>query len=403
MKKHSRTWTLILAVGVAVACPSLGFSQSAKEKSPHQKLFDQGRDYQRDGNYVEAERKFREALKMFPKDDQADRTAFYLVDTLIKLGRAADARVEVDNFRRNYPKSKWLEEIPEKILLLGGLPDPRTPAGIWNSPAEQREAQLRADLMLGIRTPLGPSSKPYGSNFPPNASHKAELLRQLIQMDKNEGVQMAKDLLKADPSDPAVAANLGTIANSESPLAVPFLLTVWTNAGTSPNIRNNALFWFARMNPDKEEVGKTIMDLLRKRETEMVASDALSKMTIADHRAVLDKIVASSAPDKFSLLDKIYRRGSPLLKGDLLMFVSRLSDPNAVKFIINAAENDPDDSVRQSATRALGNRKDVDIEVLKALIRSTPSTPPAPPKVTQPLKLLPGGSGSAPSPFYGSN
>jgi HEAT repeat protein len=126
------------------------------------------------------------------------------------------------------------------------------------------------------------------------------------------------------------------------------------------------------------------MDLLEKRETERVASQALYLMTVADHRAVLEKIVASSNPQKFVLMDKIYRNGSTLLKTDLLMFVARLNDPNAVPFIVQAAQNDTDLSVRRAAVQALGNRKDVDVEILQDLMKSS-----TPARGTPPVRLAP--------------
>jgi HEAT repeat protein len=124
------------------------------------------------------------------------------------------------------------------------------------------------------------------------------------------------------------------------------------------------------------------MDLLAKGETEQVASQALFRMTVADHRAVLEKIVMSSNPVKFDLMEKIYRNGSVLLRTDLLMFVARLNDPKAVPFIVRAAQHDPDPTVRRAAGQALGNRKDVDTDTLQALMKSPP--PPRPQLVPLP-------------------
>jgi HEAT repeat protein len=177
-------------------------------------------------------------------------------------------------------------------------------------------------------------------------------------------------------------------------LAVPFLLKVWGNTATRQNIRNTALFWVARRNPNKEEVAKAIMDLLSKRETEAVASEALYRLTVDDHRAVLEKIVMSSNPEKFSAIEKVYRNGSTLLKSDLLMFVSLVNDPKAVPFLLNAAQNDRDLEVRRTAVKALSNRKDVDTDTLLALKALLTSPPPAP--VRAPVRL------PQPLPFTGS-
>jgi hypothetical protein len=301
----------------------------------------------------------------------------------VKLRRTQDARAEIDSFRRNYAQSKWLPDVEEIILALGGQISAPAEANIWNTPAELRQAQALADMLRGARTPIGPANKIYADDFPPNASMKAELLRQIIQHDPDRGIENAKELLQADPSDPSVVANLGTIANSESSLAIPFLLSVWGNVAATPNARNNAFFWFSRRNPDKEEVAKAIMELLAKPQTEKLGSEALYRMTVADHRAVLEKITTSSSPEKFALMDKIYRNGSALLKTDLLMFISRLNDPKAVPFLLDAAQNDRDASVRRAAIQALGSRKDVDVETLERLMKAAPPTP----RVVQPLRI----------------
>jgi hypothetical protein len=370
MKWNSFIFNAVLATTMVVAYPSAGVSQSPAQNAEARRLYTEGRDLYFDGNFAEAERRFREALSRFPKAEQSDRTAYFLIDTLIKLRRVQDARVEIETFRRNYPKSNWQTDVDEKTVILGGLPNAPSTA-IWNSPAELREAQARFDLLYGIITPTAPGSKPYADDFPANASYHAEILRQIIQRQPDRGIESAKELLKTNPSDPAVRDNLGTIANSDSSQALSFLLSVWTNPASSPNMRNTAFFWASRRNPDKEQVANAVMELLAKPETQAVASETLYRMTVADHRAVLQSIVNSSNPIKFSLMDTIYRNGSVLLRTDLLMFVARLEDPRAVPFIIEAAQNDKDASVRRAAVQALGSRKDVDVGMLEKLMRTT--------------------------------
>jgi len=325
MKRYLLACALVLALG-AVARPPMGIAQTERENTEARRLFNEGDQLQHVGNFVEAEKKFREAVRRYPKAEGADRADYYLIITLVQLRRLQDARTEIENFRKNYPQSKWLGDVNEKVLILGGLPGAVSEASIWNSPAELREAQALADLLRGAKTPEGPPNKIYADDLPPNASMKAELLRQIIQRDPDQGIEESKKLLQENSAHPAVVANLGTIANSESPRAVPFLLSVW-GSSAPPNMRNIAFFWFSRRNPNKEEVAKAIMDLLAKRETERVASEALYRLTVADHRAVLEKIVASSNPEKFVLMEKIYRNGSSLLKTDLLMLSPGLMIP----------------------------------------------------------------------------
>ena len=393
MKWHLFSISLILATGVAVTHPSQGLAQTPRENAEARRLFNEGVALQDRGNLAEAEKKFREALTKYPKAERSDQTAYYLINTLEKLARLHDARTEIEQFRKNYPQSKWQPDVNLKIVKLGGQVGALPEAAIWNSPDELKEAQAIADRLRGAKTPIGPNNI-YPDEFPTNADMNAEILRQIVLRDVAAGIERAKTLLRANPSDPAVVANLGTIANSDSPQTLPFLLSLWANTSAAPNVRNIAFFWFSRRNPDKEEVAKTIMDMLAKRETEAVASEALYRMTVKDHRAVLEKIVMSSRPDKFLLMEKIYRNGSVLLRTDLLMFVAKLNDPKSVPFIVGVAQNDRDISVRRAAARALGGRKDVDIQVLERLMNSAPP-PPQPPQFIR-LPQPAGTAGSAP-------
>jgi len=401
MKTNSFALTLVFAATVVVANPSMGISQTARQNSEANRLHTDGIKFLYDGNFVEAEKKFREALTKYPKAEQSDRAAYYLIDALVKLRRVQEARTEIENFRRNYPQSKWQQEVDEKTVVLGGQPG-ASQAQIWNSPAELRETQNRADLMRGATTPNGPPNKIYPDNFPWNPSMRMERLRQNVQMNTDRGIEDAKEMLKTDPSDPAVHANLGIIANSESPHALPFLLSIWGNTASSPNMRKDAFFWASRRNPDKEQVAKAIMDLLANRETEAVASQALYLMTVADHRAVLEKIVTSANPAKFVLMKRIYENGSALLKSDLLMFIGKLNDPKSVSFIVETVQNERDASVRRAAAQALAGRKDVDIETREKLLR-TPPPPPLPSRAPQPFRVQPvPGTGSGPTQFITS-
>ena len=344
---------MVLVLGVMLAHPLSGTAQSSEA----QKIFVEGRDLFDDGKYVEAEKKFREALSKYPKADQADRTSYYLITTLEKLRRLQDARAEIDNFHRNYPGSRWRQDVDERSLALeasGSLAEQEAKIAKERAEAEKRGATA----------------------LPPNASMQAELLRGLIQSYPERGIEVAKDMLRVDPSDPAVIANLGTIYLLNSPQALPFLLTLSANPAASPNARTTAFFWAMRRNPDKEQVANALMDMLAKsKENEPVVSEALFRMTYQEHRAVLEKIVASSNPDKFSAIEKIYRGGSISLRSDLLMALAKLTDPRAQAFIIDAAQNDKDLAVRRAAIEALMSRRDpTDVKTLENLLMSLPRT-----------------------------
>jgi tetratricopeptide (TPR) repeat protein len=389
MKWNSLALSLMVA-GAIVTLPSIGMSQSQFQNSEARRLFNDGRELQDHGRLLEAERKYRDALRMYPRADQSDKTQYYLIDVLVKLRKLENARSEINQFLAKFPKSVWVEDVDQLIFQLGGI---TTASGaIWNSAEEVRAAQYLDDLRNGRPfTAFGPPEKIYPTSRPSNADRNAVLLFQILQMDPEMGIEEAKELLKGDPSNAAVIANLSGIANSKSPQSVPLLQGIWTNPATSPNARNQAFFWYGRSNPDKEAVAKAILKLLESRETEVVASEALSLMTIPHHREVLGYVATSSHPNKFELMKKIYRRGSVRLRTDLLESIARLSDSRAVPFLMDAAQNDEDDTVRRVAAEKLMNRKDVDVNTFKNLLNTPPPVRRVPQQ--QPLPFVPQTSG----------
>jgi tetratricopeptide (TPR) repeat protein len=360
MKWSSLILSLILTAGLAMAHPPAGLAQSARENTEARKLWTEGNELYNDGNFAEAEKKFREALTKYPKAEQSDRTAYYLIITLEKLRRLRDARTEIENFHRNFPGSRWRQDVDEKSLAIGGLSANDLLAQEQKIAKERQESERRGSPAL-----------------PPNASMDAAVLQMIIQMDPNAGIEKIRERLKIDPSDPAVIANIGTIFSSNSPQALPFLLEL-ANSASSPHARTIAFFFAMRRNPDKEQVARTLMEMLEKKENEPIVSEALFQMTYIEHRAVLAKIVASSKPDKFDAIEKIYRGGSVTLRSDLLDAVAKLKDdPRAEAFITDAAQNDKDLAVRRAAMAALIRYKGgADVKTLENLLSPSPPRPP---------------------------
>jgi tetratricopeptide (TPR) repeat protein len=371
MKWNSLMLSLILAIGVAVAHPAQGMAQSPRENSEARKLWSEGNDLYNDGNFADSEKKFREALAKYPKSDQADRSTYYLIITLEKLRRFQEARTMIENFQRNFPGSRWRDDVDEKSLILGA-------SGNRISVAAQ-EAKINGER--------AESQKRGSAELPPNAGMESEILRMIIQANPSEGIAKAKERLKSDPSDQAVFNNLGTIYSSRSPLALPFLLDLASSAA-SPNTRTVAFFYAVRRNPDKGQVAGTLMEMLGKKENESIVSEALFRMTFMEHREVLAKIVESANPNKFDAIEKIYRGGSITLRSDLLAAVATLrDDPRAVSFITDAAQNDKDLAVRRAALEALMHQKGAaDVKTLENLLDILPPRPPVPPKPPVPAK-----------------
>ena len=375
MKWNSLILSLILAIGAAVAHPAAEMAQSPRENSEARKLWSEGNDLYNDGNFADAEKKFREALTKYPKSDQSDRSTYYLIITLEKLRRFQEARTLIENFQRNFPGSRWRDDVDERSLVLGAS---------GNSVAEQ-EAKIAKER--------AESQKRGSPALPPNASVDSVILRMIIQANPSEGIAKAKERLKSDPSDQAVFNNLGTIYSSNSPQALPFLLDLASSAA-SPNTRTVAFFYATPRNPDKGQVASTLMEMLGKKENESIVSEALFRMTFSEHREVLAKIVESANPNKFDAIEKIYRGGSITLRSDLLAAVATLrDDPRAVSFIIDAAQNDKDLAVRRAALEALMSQKGAaDVKTLENLLSTLPPKNSAAPTRAAPFTVPPGPS-----------
>src|SRR4030095_9825235 len=121
MRLQSLLMNFTIAVTL-VAVPSRLLAQTPAQNDAARKLFQEGWTFLDDRRFGDAERKFREALRTYPKAEQSDRTSFFLIQTLIKQGRTSDAGVEIQSFNRNYPQSPWKIDVDEMRMVLGFPP-----------------------------------------------------------------------------------------------------------------------------------------------------------------------------------------------------------------------------------------------------------------------------------------
>ena len=364
MKWNSLVLSLSLATGAVMTQPPVAMAQTSAQNDAATKLANEGNEFLADKNYAEAEKKFREALSRYPKADRADRTAYLLIRTLVRANRVQEARMEIEKFPRAYPNSRWQEDVDGESFTLAGSRE-----------ALEQEAKVARERAEAERR---------GSvNLPRGASIEAILLQSMIHMDPTWGFEKIREKLKADPSDPAAVANLGSVFSSNSPQALPFLLDLSKNA-VSPEVREIAFFYAMRKNPDRIQVANTFIEMLAKKENERLVSEALYRMQRGEHQQVLDKIIDSPNPTKFDAMEKIYRGASAsiVLKCDLFASAARLQDARALNFMLNAAQNDMDMKVRECASIAIENRKGARDEIQR-LLNGGPR--PAPTVRTAPL------------------
>jgi tetratricopeptide (TPR) repeat protein len=338
-------WFVAL-IGLAVAVGPT-FVQGQQKTDPARTLFNTGRDLWDDGKYTDAEKSFREALAKYPKSDQADRTAYYLITTLTKLGRVRDAVAEISKFEKRYPQSKWMGDVREKYVSLTNLvpanleytlippapprpPRPPSPPASPQSPpppppppATPFSFNIKEYLTQSGQSVIGPFGFDKSIlSTDPEVSLQQEILRVMLRNDPDRGIDVATERLKADPSDPVVLSNLNTIATSKSAKAMPFLLML-ARSGASPKTRQQAIFALERSGTD--------------------------------------------IPNRLALFEEMYKNSSDNadIRRSIASSLSRISDPQSIPLLSNIAKNDPDVTIRRTAVQSLGRRKEP--EALKAL------------------------------------
>ena len=343
-------------------------AQAASQNAAGRTLFTEGRNFWDEGKFTDAERKFREALTKYPRAEQSDRTAYYLITTLMRLGRTTEARTEIESFYRNYPQSSWRSDVDEKRLTLDGLPAPiiaraaGEPGFHFGEPIFLGNRGENAELAVNAqfaRLSLG------------SPSLEQEILRLIIEKDADHGIETARKRLKTNSSDPAVIANLGAIARSTSARAVPFLVTLAGNSASSPNVRSQAIFWLARQNSDKAAVAKALVEMVKEKDTEAVAAEVLGRFNNVERRATLEQIVQIQHVDRVSTLDRLFRSSTNAqVRSQVVQAAGSIAEPSARTFLTDIVRNEKDLVVRRTAIQALAARKDVDVKVLQEILNA---------------------------------
>jgi len=368
MRRNTLLLSFLVVVGLGLATPSQLRAQFASQNTTARTLFNEGRDLWDDGKFVDAEKKFREALMKYPKAEQSDRTAYYLIATLVTLGRTPEARMEIDNFNRNYPRSRWKSDVEEKRLAISGLPSIQWGQHQLGLRGHNMGGQPRAVTAEVVRGPKVPTSPPgLTIHMNPNVSLDQEVLRLIIEMDFPEGIRLSKERLKGNPSDPAVIANFSTIGSGNPSQALPFLLTVAGDAQSSPHTRTQALFVVRRR-------------VMKEEESVPVVADTLSRFSDVERRNAVDQIVQSRVDT--AMLEKIYKASlNAQVRMQIVESVGSVPDASTVPFLSEVARNEKELGVRRIAIQSLARVPNVDVKTWEGILKTLP-----PPGVRGPVK-----------------
>jgi tetratricopeptide (TPR) repeat protein len=369
MKRKPLLLSCMVVVGLSLATPSPLRAQLASQNTTARTLFSEGRNFWDEGRLDDAEKKFREALTKYPKAEQSDRTAFYLITTLVQLGRNAEARREIDIFNRKYPQSSWKSDVEEKRLALNGLPSVawgRSQLGFRGNNMGGPQRGVTAEV-VAHNVQVSPPG--FAIHMNPNVSLDQEVLRLIIEMDFPEGIRLSRERLKGNPSDPAVIANFSTIGSGNPSQALPFLLTVAGDAQSSPHTRTQAVFVVRRR-------------VMKEEESVPVVADTLSRFSDVERRNAVDQMVQTRKVEGTAVLQKIYNASSnAAVRMQIVESVGSAPDVSTVPFLSEVARNEKELGVRRIAIQSLARLPNVDVKTWEGILKTLP-----PPGVRGPAK-----------------
>src|SRR5262245_47601727 len=115
--------TLVLSAGASAQIRVYVPAQSFLPPDEARDIYNAGKAFYDESRYTDAENKFREVVRRFPKNPITDRADYWLIRTLAQLGKRTDALNRIDAFAKQYPKSPWLDDIQEfRIQLTNQIP-----------------------------------------------------------------------------------------------------------------------------------------------------------------------------------------------------------------------------------------------------------------------------------------
>src|SRR5262245_26223019 len=397
----NRNWCshLIVTVFLTFALP---FTASAQQRilirtqsllplDEARDVFNAGLKFYDESRFTEAETKFRDVIRRFPKNPIADRADYYLIRALAQVGKRTEALSRIDGFSRQYPKSNWLDDVQEfRIQLTNQIP-PRAETILLSGPPAPPSAPRRVFVTAqGFNVPPAPPipaippipptpfSQIGSQSADPEISLQQEVMRALFHNNVEHAIEIAGERLKTNPADPVVMASLHLLASSRSAQAMSMLLGIVKNSSNA-KARRDAIYWLGQSRGDKDVIVDTLVGLipsLAEEDSEAVTF-ALSQMrtdkslnalaTIARDKNKSEKartnavfwIAQSRVPNRVGLLEDIYKNSmdNSKIRQQVMFGLSQTREPQAITVMGNVATNDPDIEVRKQAVFWLGQSR----------------------------------------------
>lgn len=374
-------------------------------------LFNEGMRLFDDNRFTDAESKFRQVIRRFPKNPIADRADYYLIRTLAQVGKKAEAVSRINAFVKLYPKSRWQGDVQEmRIQLTNQVParaetillrpfqqPPQPPQPLQPPQPAPSPFQVHVVGPGPVVVPPVPPIPPGGifsfefQSSDPEISLQQEIMRAMFRNNVDRALEIANERLKADPGDPVVLSSLNAVASIRSTQAMSMLLGI---VKSSPNAkaRRDAIFWLGQSRGDNDVIVDTLISLLPSLSDDDSEAVAYSLSRIRSDKSInalaalaRDKskseksrtnaifwIGQTRAANRLSLLEDIYKNSmdNSKIRQQVMFALSRTGEPQAVTIMGNVASTDPDIEVRKQAVYWLGQSRSPEAnQALENLLR----------------------------------
>jgi tetratricopeptide (TPR) repeat protein len=377
----------IFGIASAASAQVRTITQSLLPPDEARDIFIAGQRSYDEGRFTDAESRFREVIRRFPKNQIADRADYYLIRTLAQTGKKTEALSLIDTFTKQYPRSSWQNDVLElRIQLTNQVPQtaerillPPRPAPVYVGVVGPAPAPV-PPVPPAPPVPPTPFVGVFGpvQSSDPEVSLQQEMMRALFQINGDRAIEIATERLKANPGDPVVLSSMNVIAQSRSAQAMPMLISI-AKTSTNQRARRDAIFWLGQSRTDKDAVVDTLVGLLpslSEEDSESVAY-SLSQIrtdksinalaTIARDKGKNEKfrnnavywISQSRVANRIPLLEDIYKNSmdNSKIRTQVAFALSQTREPQAITILGNMASSDPDIEVRKQAVFWLGQSR----------------------------------------------
>jgi HEAT repeat protein len=303
------------------------FVQGNKSNTASMQVFREGRDFIEAQNWQKAAEKFRDYIRVYPKDRDLDAALYWYGYSLEKQGRKDDATLPLKRLIEQFPNSSW-----------------------------RREA-------IALMVAMGHTDLPQEIANRDNCEIKILALQSLYQADEERAINIITDALKANPApcQGFQAAAVTILGSRPSPRATPILLEI------------------ARSNPDLK-LRLTAIRRLGDQHTEQVTEE-LIKLYDADRTKevrtqILRALVESRTPRGTAKVLEIARASDDLIARQYaLRYLGELRDPASLEELIRIFDADKTSEIRSQILRALSEREEPRAKEKLLQIARTGETP----------------------------